>query len=202
VEALTGRPIEDALDHRRTLLHTAMDEQDPIATISRYELQTYLGCLLERMDRMSMASGLEGRVPFLDVPLLEFGLRLPSTLKIRGATTKRVLKRLAGRYLSAMVAQKPKSGFGLPLGAWFRSPALATALGRLRDPNHPAAHWFNRRVVEPLLAAHLSGERDHSAALWLVLNVYLWHDVHVGSGDSAGLETEHSPPQAGAPVLV
>ena len=179
VAALSGKQIAGALDHRRALLREALDAEDPIATISRYELRTYLSCLLERMDRMSMASGLEGRVPMLDTRLVEFGLTLPSAFKIGGTTTKRILKRVAQRHLGPRVAGRRKSGFGLPLGAWFRSPAFQTVLRRLRDPDHPAAASFNHKVLVSLVDAHLDGRQDHSAALWLVLNVYLWHDVQI-----------------------
>ena len=179
VAALSRSPIDDALDHRRALLREALDAEDPIATISRYELRTYLSCLLERMDRMSMASGLEGRVPMLDTQLVEFALRLPSTFKIGGTTTKRVLKRVARRHLGPRVARRRKSGFGLPLGAWFRSPAFNGVLRSLRDPDHPAAAYFNHKALVSLVDGHLSGQRDHSPALWLVLNVYLWHEVHL-----------------------
>jgi asparagine synthase (glutamine-hydrolysing) len=93
VEALTGRPLDSGMAERRRLVLESIVPDDPIASISRYELQTYLGCALERMDKMSMASGLEGRVPFLDVELVEWGLALPSALKVRGRATKLLLFR-------------------------------------------------------------------------------------------------------------
>ncbi len=178
VEALTGGPLHDATAERRRLVHESVVPNDPIASISRYELQTYLGCALDRMDTMSMASGLEGRVPFLDVPLAEWGLALPSSLKLRGRATKRMLKLLGERTLSPKVIRGRKSGFGLPLGAWFRGGPLAPLLDRLQDPGHPAALHFDRRMLHALLDDHLSGRADHGEALWLISNVYIWHEVH------------------------
>jgi asparagine synthase (glutamine-hydrolysing) len=141
---------------------------DSIATLSRYELSTYLGCALDRMDRMSMASGLEGRVPFLDVPLVEWGVGLHSSLKVRGRENKRVVKQLAGGSLSPAITRGAKSGFGLPIGDWFRGPELAALQG--------------------LVGEHLRGEADHAEALWLIANVYLWYDVQHGTAWDGGDE--------------
>jgi asparagine synthase (glutamine-hydrolysing) len=180
VEALTGSPLHDAMAERRRLVHRSVVPNDPVSSISRYELQTYLGCALDRMDSMSMASGLEGRVPFLDVSLAEWGLALPSSLKLRGSDTKRVLKLLGERTLSPEVTRGRKSGFGLPLAAWFRGGPLGSLLDRLRDPRHPAALHFERPVLNALLDAHVSGRADHSEVLWLIANVYVWHEVQLG----------------------
>ena len=127
-----------------------------------------------------MASGLEGRVPFLDVPLVEWGLTLPSPLKLQGRATKRVLKRLAERTLSPKITRGRKSGFGLPLAAWFRGGPLGSLLDRLRDPRHPAAPYFEPRVLSALVESHLNGHADHSEALWLISNVYVWHESQLG----------------------
>jgi len=185
VARVTGRPIDDALAERRTLLRDSVVPDDAVASLSRYELATYLGCALERMDRMSMASGLEARVPFLDVPLVEWSVRLTSAHKMGGVETKRVVKRVAARYLSRRVIRGPKSGFGLPLARWFRTPALSGLLARLRDRDHPAAVHFVSRHMDDVIGEHLRGTHDHSELLWLLSNVYLWYEVHGCGGESA-----------------
>ena len=174
VAALTGSPVTSALDTRRELVSETIVPGDPIGSISRYELLTYLPCALDRMDRMSMAHGLEGRVPFLDVRLVEWGLALPSRLKLGLRTNKRVVKRLARDILSPQIVNGPKSGFGLPLDAWFRGPELRPILDRLRDPGHPAASQFDRAVLQRVLREHEAGAVDHGEILWVVANVYLW----------------------------
>jgi asparagine synthase (glutamine-hydrolysing) len=176
VADLTGAPVNGALDERRRLLADARRSDDDVDTLSRYELLTYLGCALDRMDRMSMACGLEGRVPFLDIPLVEHALRLPTAFKLRGRETKRVLKALARRQLSPAVARRAKSGFGVPLGDWFRSPILAPAIDRLRDPSHPAAQHFRREALDRLIREHAAGRADHGEALWMLTNVYVWQE--------------------------
>lgn len=179
VGRLTGNPVDAALSERRRLLAAARSDAGTVATLSRYELSTYLGCALDRMDRMSMAWGLEGRVPFLDIPLVEWGVRLAGRLKLAGTKNKRVVKALAQRRLSPAIAGGAKSGFGVPLDAWFRSPVLGPLVERLTDPGHPAAELFDAREVHRLVESHRGGGADHGEALWLLVNVYLWVEANV-----------------------
>ena len=178
VARLTGHPVDGALSERRTLLASARSDSGAVATLSRYELLTYLGCALDRMDRVSMACSLEGRVPFLDIPLVEWAVRLAGKLKLSGTQNKRVVKALARRRLNPAIALGAKSGFGVPLGAWFRSPVLAPLLVRLRDPGHPAADLFDQREVRRLTDEHSAGAADHGEALWLLANVYVWAEIN------------------------
>jgi len=177
VAELTNGPVDEALRERRRLLDLVRSSDNDVETLSRYELLTYLGSCLDRMDRMSMACGLEGRVPFLDLSVVDFALRLPTSFKLRRRETKRVLKILARRRLDAEVSSRSKSGFGVPLADWFRSPILAAAIDRLRDPEHPAAMYFQRSVIERLIADHTSGRADHGEILWMLTNVYIWFEV-------------------------
>src|SRR5262249_51750450 len=177
VAALTGGQINGALDARRGLVAETLDGDDAVGSISRYELLTYLPCGLDRMDRMSMAHSLEGRVPFLDIPLVEFGLRLPASHKLGLRSNKRVLKMLARGVLSSRIVSGPKSGFGLPLDAWFRGPELGGVMKRISDPSHPASSNFDAQVLNRIVREHQSGTRNHGEVLWLLANVFLWFDV-------------------------
>jgi asparagine synthase (glutamine-hydrolysing) len=174
---LTGTPVESALSERRSVLAEAMLPGDPLASISRYELLTYLDCALERMDRMSMATGLEARVPFLNLPLVNWALCLPSAHKMKGFARKRVLRRLADRMLSQKVARGPKSGFGIPIDCWFRTNTWRSLVDRLRDPTHPASAHFDRALLNQLVTEHSSGVRNHGEVLWLIANVFLWQEI-------------------------
>ena len=176
VEALLGGLPAATFGERFALAETTRIPGNSIASLSRYEMSTYLGCALDRMDRMSMAHGLEGRVPFLDVPLVEWAGRLDVRHKVRGRRAKRVVKALAARMLSGEIVNARKSGFGLPLASWFRDPHFAGLLERLHDPRHPAAEHFDRRVVRSVLQEHLHGHVDHGELLWLLSNVYLWYE--------------------------
>jgi asparagine synthase (glutamine-hydrolysing) len=178
VARLTQGPVDAALNERRSLLAQSRSDDGVVATLSRYELLTYVGCALDRIDRMSMAASLEGRVPFLDVSLVEWGLRVGGRLKLTGRENKRVVKRVGERYLSPAITRGAKSGFGVPLDAWFRSPVFAPLLTRLKDSSHPAASLFDQAVLQRIVSEHASGAADHGEALWLLGNVYVWAEQH------------------------
>lgn len=181
VEALTGFEVDGALDHRRKLIRETHVPGDPMASISRYELTTYLVSALERLDRVSMAVGLEARVPFLDVELVEWGLALSSRRKLRGRRNKAVVKELARGKLSPKILNARKSGFGLPLGDWFRSAEFAPLVEALGQKDHPACEMISPDVVENILSEHTSGTRNHGEVLWLLANLYAWFDLHLGA---------------------
>jgi asparagine synthase (glutamine-hydrolysing) len=181
VGKLTGSPVSESLASRLALVnHTALPD-DPAAWISRYELLTYLVSALDRIDRMSMAVGLEARVPFLDIELVEWGVLLASALKLRGHSTKHVVRKLAARSLSPRIAHGAKSGFGLPLDSWFRRPEYGPLVERMSDGSHPAADYFDGRVLARVLREHREGTRDHGELLWLLANVYLWCEAQQGA---------------------
>jgi asparagine synthase (glutamine-hydrolysing) len=176
IETLTGATLTEALATRRRLAGELEVAGDSVASLMRYELTTYLGGLLERMDRMAMAHGLEGRVPFLHVPLLEWGLSLPPSLNVSSRASKKVVRRLASRRLPASVMAAPKSGFGLPLAEWFRGQAFAPHLSRLRSGDHGAQDVVDGRTVQRLVSEHLGRGADHSEILWLLVNLMLWRE--------------------------
>lgn len=93
-----------------------------LETIMRLDLSTYLADnLLVKSDRASMAASLEVRLPFLAFPLVEFALSLPTKLKVKGFTTKYILRKLARRHLPQAITQRPKKGFGIPVGKWLKA---------------------------------------------------------------------------------
>ena len=181
VERLTGSAPSAVLQARMAEAESLAVPGDPVASISRYDQRTYLPCLLDRMDRMTMASGLEARVPFLDPDLAEWVSGVPAHFRLGRLDNKRVVKHLAARYLSRNVTHGPKSGFGVPVGDWLRTPAWSDFADRLRDINHPATSVVDGAEVRALLEAHLTRRADHSSVLWLLLNLYLWHEVRFGA---------------------
>lgn len=181
VAAITGTDLEGALNRRRRLAAALLVDGDGLLSINRYDLATYLTCALDRMDRMSMACGLEARVPFLDIRLVEWGLSLPAAFKTGGLSSKRVLKALAARYLSDRIVRGRKSGFGLPLGDWFRGQTLAGLLAPMQRADHPAASHFSQPRLGQLLGEHATGRSDHGEMLWLLANVYQWHELQSGA---------------------
>ncbi len=125
------------------------------------------GNVLATADRMSMGRGVEVRVPFADRRVLDFGLRLPASLK----ADKRVLRELASRWLPADAARRPKQGFVPPLGTWLNGP-LKPALHAATDP----ASLRRRGIIDPSFVAtvraeHEQGRRDRTWTLWALMTL-------------------------------
>lgn len=131
--------------------------------------------LLERGDRMSMAASLETRPPFLDHRLVELAFQLPSSVKIRGRTTKWVLKQVAHRYLPAEVVDRPKVGFKVPMDRWFRHGLRDMAFDLLTGPSSYVGNNFDGEIVAALLRDHSRGVRDEESRIWTLLSLEVWH---------------------------
>jgi asparagine synthase (glutamine-hydrolysing) len=163
--------------------------EDPLSQIQYADFKTYLpGDILTKVDRASMATSLEVRVPLLDHTLVEWAARLPAQLKLRGNQGKRVFKSaLAGR-LPPEILHRPKQGFVVPLAAWFRGPLRQRLRQSLDGEALHQSGLFDMAMIGKLLDQHQSGARDHSAVLWSLsmLEAFL-RRVHAGG---AGIEAE------------
>jgi asparagine synthase (glutamine-hydrolysing) len=147
---------------------------DFAAAMMRIDVENYLpGDILTKVDRTSMAVSLEARVPLLDFDLVEFALALPGNLRVNAKETKRLFRRAIRDIVPPFVLERPKRGFEIPLGLWFRGP-LRHRLESLRSPSSPAAEYVDRKAVARLMREHLIGRRDHSPALWRVLVLDSW----------------------------
>jgi asparagine synthase (glutamine-hydrolysing) len=149
---------------------------DGISGLQKLDVATYLpGDLLLKADIASMAHSLELRSPFLDHDVVALGLALPDSLKTRGREGKVALRRAFAADLPAEVAGRGKTGFGVPLGRWFRSDLRETAHDLLsRDRG-----WFRAGTVRRLLDEHDSGHANHGHRLWCLLMLELWLREHV-----------------------
>ena len=139
------------------------------------DLKGYLGeGVLTKVDRASMACSLEVRVPLLDHRVVELASSLPMHLKLRRVTTKYVLKRALAGVLPRDILERPKKGFGIPLGRWFRGELAPM----LRDVCAPEvirrAGLFRPEAVGRLLAEHAEGRHDHRKKLYTLLAFQLW----------------------------
>jgi len=153
-----------------------LDHPPRIAGLQEVDLVTYLpGDLLLKADIASMAHSLELRSPFLDHEVVELGLALPEHLKVRGREGKVALRRAFAGDLPAEVAGRGKTGFGVPLGRWFRDDLRELARAVLTTDRG----WFRADTITRMLDEHESGRVDHGHRLWCLLMLELWVRDHV-----------------------
>ncbi len=138
------------------------------------DTKTYLHELLMKQDQMSMAASVESRVPFLDHKLVEFTARLPEALKLRGWTTKYILRRSMQGVLPDTILRRPKMGFPVPVGAWLRGPYRSIIDEYVLGARARGRGLFDETFVKRLVAEHQQGAVDHSERLWALINFELW----------------------------
>ncbi len=162
------------------------DLPSEMATMSRMQavdMQTWLvDDLLVKADRMLMAWGVEGRVPFLDHRVVEFGLALPAELKVEGKTGKVFLRRWAERYLPKDHLWSRKRGFTVPIGDWL-SGAVLDQLAEVLPQQPGIKQWFDVRGVKHLIARQRV-KGDMVQPLWRLWQFAIWHRIFIeGQGE-------------------
>lgn len=141
--------------------------------------------LLERGDRMSMAASIENRPPFLDHELVELAFRVSSGMKIRGLSGKWIIKEIARRHLPANIVDRKKVGFKVPLDKWFRGGLRDYVRDLLLGPDSFVCSYFDRKVIESMLAAHDRHRSDEQLRIWTLMGLEVWHRRFHGSLDTS-----------------
>ncbi|GAB4413948.1 MAG: asparagine synthase (glutamine-hydrolyzing) [Anaerolineae bacterium] len=178
--ALLAGPVTEAPVSHFNSYFVAGDGRDLTAQLLDANLRSYLpDDLLVKADRCSMAASLEARSPFLDHRLVELAARIPSNLKLRGSTTKLILRQLATRLLPADIINRPKHGFGVPVGRWFRTDLRDYVREILLDSRTLERGYFREAALRTLIDEHLSGRRNHGHRLWLLLTFEWWHRLYI-----------------------
>ena len=145
------------------------DTDDTLLQAQYVDVKTYLvGDILTKVDRTSMAHSLEARAPFLDYTFVEWGMRLPPALKLRGQEGKWILKRALEPLLPHDLLYRPKTGFAMSLTTLFRTE-IAQLRARLLGPTMLDSGLFDRQAIARLLGQHEHGSSDHAGAIWLLL---------------------------------
>ena len=134
---------------------------------------------LAKVDVATMAHSLEARSPLLDVELLQFAARIPADVLLQGTVTKALLRRYARRLVPSAVIDRPKQGFALPLGEWFRSSCRGLLSDVLLSPAASSRGYLRPSVVKTILEQHLSGRVDHTHRLWALLVFEIWNRLFV-----------------------
>jgi asparagine synthase (glutamine-hydrolysing) len=159
----------------RTLMPEAKHQKDIVDTIMRFDMATYLpDDLLVKSDRASMAASLEVRLPFLAFPVVEFALSLPIHLKIKGSTTKVLLRKAAASYLPEKIVKRPKKGFGIPVGKWIKDEFKPVVDELLSESFIRRQSLFNWSYVSQMLQEHNQGRVDRRKELWTLLMFQWW----------------------------
>jgi asparagine synthase (glutamine-hydrolysing) len=130
--------------------------------------------ILYKVDRISMAHSLEVRPPFLDQRIVDFAAGLPERLKLRGSTSKYVLRRLMKDKLPRAVLQRPKIGFDVPIHEWLRGVLRPLLLDTLSEEAVLASGLFHWPAVKLLVNAHLERRANHGYHLWGLMVLLIW----------------------------
>lgn len=144
------------------------------------DLKTYLADdILVKVDRMSMATSLEARVPLLDHKLVEFVFGLSGTLKLRGLSTKWIFKKTMEHLLPEENIYRPKQGFSIPIKHWLRTELKNLMLEYLSEKRITEEGYFNYAVVKEMVEAHLKGRKNYSHQLWALLVFEIWKENYL-----------------------
>ena len=170
------------------------DASTPLNRLLYADTKTYLHELLMKQDQMSMAASIESRVPFLDHKLVEFTARLPERLKLRGWTTKYVLRRAMKDVLPEAILKRPKMGFPVPLGSWLRGRYRNVLDEYVTSDRARARGIFDADFVTRVVGQHVSGERDHSERLWTLVNFEVWLRRFIDGEPAAEPRATHAEP--------
>lgn len=162
-------------NYERAIMPHFEASKDILESVMRLDLSTYLADnLLVKSDRASMAASLEVRLPFLAFPLVEFALKLPSSLKVNNLTTKYLLRKLAYAYLPSQIVKRPKKGFGIPVGKWLKNEFKPVVNELLHESFIKRQDIFQWSYIKQLLDEHETNLVDNRKELWTLLMFQYW----------------------------
>ena len=171
--------IVSVLQEAHSLLddpHACPAGLDFVEKMMYLDQMTYLPSdILCKVDRATMSTGLEARVPFLDNEVARFAWSLPVSTKLHRGTSKWPLRQVLKRYVPEELFDRPKAGFGIPIGDWLRGSLRDWAEEMLSERRLKEGGYFRVEVVRQQWAEHLSGRRNLQHTLWSVLMFQSWH---------------------------
>jgi asparagine synthase (glutamine-hydrolysing) len=163
-------------------LYPQLDRFDEISGELYFDLKSYLvDDILVKVDRMSMATSLETRVPLIDHKVVEFAFQIPGHLKLRGLTTKWIFKRSMERLLPPQNIYRSKEGFSIPIKHWLRNELKDLMFDYLSENRIQEAGLFNFDAIKKKIDAHMDGRENYSHQLWALLVFEIWREKYLKS---------------------
>ncbi len=157
----------------------------PTEYMMALDMITYMSDdILTKVDRASMATSLETRVPLLDHSIIEYAWSLPLDYKLRDGVTKSPLRDILYKHLPRELIERPKMGFGIPLDSWLRGGLRSWASGLLSPDRLRSEGYFKESEVTRIWNEHLSESFNHTQKLWCILMFQAWIDENLPSGDN------------------
>jgi asparagine synthase (glutamine-hydrolysing) len=167
--------IPPPLDGSRVQPLCSAQDDSPLRAILFFDQTSWLpDNLLERGDRMTMGASLEARMPFMDQELAAFVSALPDVWRVRGLTTKYVLRAAMRRLLPERILKRPKIGFRVPVNEWFRTSLRDYLLEHLLSARCRTRDYYRPEQLRRVVQEHLDGRHNHEKLLWCLLNLEIW----------------------------
>jgi asparagine synthase (glutamine-hydrolysing) len=165
---------------RNYFSNVAYNGSDEINKQMYVDLKTYLvDDILVKVDRMSMATSLEARVPFLDYRFVEFAATIPGEYKMQGKKTKVILKQAMEELLPKEILYRGKEGFSIPIKNWLKKELKPLMMDTLAPEKIKREGFFNSEYVDKLVNEHLKGAENHSHRLWALIIFGRWYDLYM-----------------------
>ena len=179
--AMAAPLFDDAGAWRRSREAHFPNHGDALGQLFVYDQQTYLPPLLQRQDRMSMAAGVEARVPFLDHHLVEWANAIPAREKLTGGVPKGLLRSMAEPWLGRETLTRRKVGFALPISRWLaRGGTLAHRVDALRDTSCFVRTLVDGDALDTILRRRMTGEGADTDLLWTLIALEAWASTFLG----------------------
>jgi asparagine synthase (glutamine-hydrolysing) len=170
----------------------------PLNQLLYWDMKMYLeGDLLQKVDRASMATSLEVRVPLLNHSLVEWATTVPHHLKLRGLTTKYLFRQALRPLLPAEITQRKKKGFNMPVAKWLAGPLRELVEDTLAESRLRRDGIFEPKAVRRLLDDHYARRVDNRKLIWTVLIFQLWYDHFCRTSPFEPLATRVNGPSVG-----
>jgi asparagine synthase (glutamine-hydrolysing) len=168
---LAAAPLSTRLD----MIESEGRFTEPALRMMFLDTLTYLpDDILTKLDRAAMATALETRIPMLDHRVVEVAWRLPWSMKFRGGRRKWALRQILYKYVPERLVERPKAGFGIPIGLWLRGPLRDWAETLLAEGKMDSEGYLDASRVRRLWRDHLDGKQDWTVPLWNVLMYQAW----------------------------